>query len=466
MPAELDVLRRKAEPVRRVNRAIAELLDDMLATMYDANGVGLAAPQIGVSRRVIVIDVGDGPVELINPEIVTRSEDAETAFEGCLSIPDLMGEVERSESLYVTGLDRRGRKVWLEAEGWLARVIQHEVDHLDGILFLDRAARIVEIPQEKQLRIVFMGTPEFSVPVLARLVELNFKVKAVVTQPDRPSGRGRSLRPSPVKAYAVSEGLEILQPERASDPDFIDRLQELRPDVIVTCAFGMLLPKSVLSLPRLGCINVHASLLPKFRGAAPIQHAILAGERQSGITIFYMGEGMDDGDILLARGFELSPDETAGSLHDKLKELGAELLPEALRLLVSDQPPRQPQNHEAATYAPRLRPEDEWVDWNETAEQIARHIRAFDPVPGAATVWNDRLLKLFKPTVVSTTAADADPGMVLAASPDDGLLVAAAEGAVAVREVQPAGSRRMSVEQFLNGHDVVVGTVLRNSSRR
>lgn len=463
VPGEAEVLRRRAEPVGRVTRSIAALIDDMLATMYDAQGVGLAAPQIGVSRRVIVVDIGDGPLALVNPEVVRRSAETETAFEGCLSIPDLIGEVPRAQSIYVTGLDRRGRKVWVEAEGYLARAIQHEIDHLDGILFLDRAERVVEIPREKRLKIVYMGTPDFSVPVLERLLDDGFKVRAVVTRPDRPAGRGQRLRPSPVKELAAACDLEVLQPERADDPAFLARLEALAPDVIVTCAFGMILPRQVLDQARVAALNVHASLLPRHRGAAPIQHALLAGDAETGITVFYMDEGMDTGDILYQRALAIEPGDTFGTLHDRLSRLAAEALPEALRLLVSDDPPRIPQDERRATYAPRLRPEDERVRWDQPAPRVAAQIRALDPVPGAVTTWRGQRLKLFAAAVVEDpgvpagTGPGAEPGTVLAADPERGLVVATAGGAVAVAEVQAAGRRRMTVAEFLNGHELRAG---------
>jgi len=461
VPAEAQVLRRRAEPVARVTRSVAQLIDDMLATMYHADGVGLAAPQIGVSRRVIVGDVGDGPLGLVNPEIVRRSEERETAFEGCLSIPDLMGEVARHKSVYVTGLDRRGRKVWVEAEGFLARAIQHEIDHLDGILILDRAERIVEIPKEKRLKIVFMGTPEFAVPVLERLIDDGFKVRAVVTRPDRPAGRGQRLRPSPVKEAAEAHGLEVLQPERASDPAFLARLDELEPDVIVTCAFGMILPKGVLEKARVAALNVHASLLPRHRGAAPIQHALMAGDTETGITVFYMDEGMDTGDILYQRPLAIEPDDTSGTLHRRLSVLAAEALPEALRLLVSDDPPRRPQDHSRATYAPRLTAGDERVRWEEPAERVAGRIRALDPWPGAVTTWRGRPLKLFAASVAEGDPPPGTaPGTVLAAGAEHGLVVAAGRGAVTIREVQAPGGRRMPVGDFLNGHPLRPGDLL------
>ncbi|HEY8448933.1 MAG TPA: methionyl-tRNA formyltransferase [Bacillota bacterium] len=454
VPEQAAVLRRVAEPVRRITRSIARLLDDMLATMYAADGVGLAAPQVGVSKRIIVVDVGDGPIELINPEL-TRAEGSEVATEGCLSIPELVGEVERAARVVVTGLDRHGRKRWVEGEGLLARALQHEIDHLNGVLFTDRARRVFEVPREKRLKIVYMGTPDFSVPVLATLVHEGYRVRAVVTQPDRPRGRGQRLQPTPVKRFAEEVGLRVLQPERMRDPAFLAELRQLQPDVILTCAFGKILPAEVLTLPALACLNVHASLLPKYRGAAPIQHAILAGEHETGITIFYMDEGMDTGDILLQRRLAIEPEDTAGTLHDKLSSLAARVVPEALRLLVSDEPPRTPQDEAQASYAPRLGPEDERIHWDAPATAVVNRIRALDPAPGAHCLWRGRLLKLFGARLAEA-AAPGRPGEIVEAGPG-GLVVAGGDGWVSIGEVQPAGARRMPVADFLNGYRVEPG---------
>src|SRR5690606_2533221 len=246
---ERQILRQRSQPVTRVNREIRQLVDDMLATMYDADGIGLAAPQVGVLRRVIVADVGDGPVVIINPE-VHHQEGSEEAYEGCLSIPGYQGRVARAGLVRVSGLDEKGRRVWLEAEGLLARAIQHEIDHLDGILFLDRASKIIELSPAADLRIVYMGTPGFAVEPLRHLLRNHCRVTAVVTRPDRPRGRGRAVKPSPVKELAAELGLPVLQPEKARDPEFVAQLRELEPDVIVTAAYGLLLPPEVLEVPR------------------------------------------------------------------------------------------------------------------------------------------------------------------------------------------------------------------------
>lgn len=453
---ESEILRKPAEPVKRINRSIQQLLDDMLKTMYTERGVGLAAPQIGVGKRVIVVDVGDGPVELINPEL-TRAEGAVVGTEGCLSIPGVLGEVERAERVQVTGLDRNGRKIWIEAEGWFARALQHEIDHLDGVLFTDKAQRLFEVPPEKRLRIVYMGTPEFSAQVLERLLRQGFQVYAVVTQPDRPRGRGQKPQPSPVKRVAEDYMIETLQPERLSDEATLARLREFRPDVLLTCAYGKILPKTYLQLPKYAALNVHASLLPAYRGAAPIQRALLDGATETGISLMYMSEGMDEGDILLQRAIPIGEDETFGSVHDRLIELAAEMLPEGLRLLATESnPPRIPQDHARATYAPRIDKAETVIDWRQPAEAIVNRIRAFDPAPGAQVSWQGRALKVFAATVVEASDEHGRPGEIIAAG-DDGVVVAAGTGSVRIGELQPPGRRRMTAAAFLNGYPLAAG---------
>lgn len=467
-----QVLRRPSAAVTRVNNEIRRLVDDMLATMYDAEGVGLAAPQIGVLRRVIVVDVGDGPTAIINPQL-EHSEGQEEAYEGCLSIPGYQGKVARAATIKVSGLDLRGRRLWLEATGLLARAILHEVDHLDGILFLDRASDVVTLTAETDLRIVYMGTPAFAVRPLRHLLRNWCHISAVVTQPDRPRGRGGAVRPSPVKEAAASLGLTVLQPASARDPEFIKELQELAPDVIVTCAYGIILPPAVLAIPRLGCLNVHPSLLPEFRGAAPIQRALMAGRERTGVTIYFMDEGMDTGDILLQDEVAIGPTETAGELADRLSDLGAKLLLRALKLVAADEaPPRRPQDHQLATYAPALKSQEERLDWRWSTVAIANHCRGLAPRPGAYTMYKGQRLKILQATalakaedeingsVAAAGAADGPPGTILAVDHEDGFIVAAGDGAVLVQRVQPAGRRPMSAVDFINGQALTAGLVL------
>lgn len=464
--SEQPVLRQPAQPVRRVTRDIRRLLDRMAATMYAADGVGLAAPQVGVAKRIIVCDVGDGLIELINPEIVRRGDETEAAFEGCLSLPRVLAEVERPATVQVTGLDRRGRRVWIEGDGLLARCLQHEIDHLDGVLITDRARRIIHLPPESDLRVVFMGTPEFAVPSLEELLRRYVKVVGVVTQPDRRQGRGLHPVPPPVKRVAEDRGLPVLQPEKL-DAAVVEQLAAWRPDLLVVVAYGRVLPAEVLAVPRVGAVNLHASLLPRHRGPAPIQHAILAGDRVTGVTTLWMDQGLDTGDVILQREVPLEDGMTAGQLHDVLARAGAELLGETLRQVAEGRAPRRPQDDAQATWAPKLTAADEWIDWERPAAEVSRRIRALDPRPGARTWWRGQLLKVYGAGLqpVGTEAAGtpgasagtpAAPGTVVEVTPS-GIAIQCQDRPVWVRRLQPSGRRPLTVQEFVNGYRLAGG---------
>ena len=302
----------------------------------------------------------------------------------------------------------------------------------------------------KKWRLVFMGTPAFAVPILKALLRSEDQVVAVVTQPDKPAGRGKKLTPPPVKVLAQQHGLPVFQPEKIRDPAFYQVLKELKPDAIVVAAYGKILPKEVLEIPRYGCLNVHASLLPKFRGAAPINWAIISGERESGVTIMLMDEGMDTGDILLQEAVPIGPEETAGELHDCLAELGARLIVEAIRGLKEGNllPRKQPE--EGVSYAPMLRKEDGLLDFSRPAKELANLIRGLDPWPSAYTYFRQKLIKFFRPEVIPQETSAA-PGEIVALE-EDGLVIATGEGLLKIKEVQPAGKKRMSAAEFIRGY--------------
>jgi len=303
------------------------------------------------------------------------------------------------------------------------------------------------------VRVVYFGTPEFAVPSLRALVGEGFDVVSVVTRPDRPTGRHRSrATPSAVKTAALADELPVLQPERPSEPEFLARMRELAPDLSIVAAYGHILPQALLDVPGRGSVNVHASLLPALRGAAPIQRAILAGLTETGITIMRMDAGMDTGPILHQVATPIAPDETGGELSVRLAELGAEALIEALTLLEEAGLEPRPQDHAKATLAPKIKREEERLDWACPAEVVARKVRAFDPKPGAWTSGGGKELKLFGARVAEGAG---EPGLVLRA--DEELLIACGAGAVAVAEVQPAGRARMSARAFVNGRGITVG---------
>ncbi len=309
------------------------------------------------------------------------------------------------------------------------------------------------------LRVVFMGTAEFAVPALAVLHGSRHDLLLVVTQPDRRGGRGRKLHPSPVKKEALEMGCPVAQPEEACSDAFCSQLAELSPDVLVVAAYGQILTAKVLSIPRFGAINIHPSLLPLYRGPAPIQWAIIDRAPETGVTTMLLDEGMDTGDILLTRKTPIAPAETAGVLHHRLAIMGAELLmPTIDGVHRGDVIPR-PQDHERATYAPLLTKADGHIDWATDAETIEARIRGVTPWPGAFTFHGDKRLKIFRADVARLDTA-APPGTVVPGFPDE-LRVAAGKGALAILEVQGASGKRMDMASFLRGYDLPAGSRLR-----
>ena len=306
------------------------------------------------------------------------------------------------------------------------------------------------------MRILFYGTPHFAVPSLRALLGEGFDVVGVVTRPDKPTGRHRSTAtPSPVKEAALAEDLRVLEPEHPSSEEFLRAVRELAPDCGAVIAYGHILSEQLLGIPRLGHINVHASLLPHLRGAAPIERAILEGRTETGISIIRMDAGMDSGPVLHRERTPVLPDETGGELRVRLSELGALALVEALTLLDEGGAEAEPQDHAHASYAPKLKPEEERIHWARGAADVARQIRAFDPRPGAWCECRGQALKLFGARLLARSGA---PGQVLGVG--ETLAVACGEGAIEVSDVQPAGKARMTARAFANGRQVAAGDVL------
>lgn len=301
--------------------------------------------------------------------------------------------------------------------------------------------------ERRALRIVYAGTPGFAVPALEALNASPHEVVAVLTQPDRPAGRGRRPRPSPVKEAALAANLPVHQPERL-DEAARDQLASLSPDLMVVTAYGLLLPAPVLALPRFGCINIHASLLPRWRGAAPIQRAIQAGDAETGISIMQMDEGLDTGPVLMTRRLPLDGSETGGSLHDALAALGGETIVEAVDGIAAGTLPARPQDSDGACYARKLKKQEAAIDWRQPAAVIERQIRAFNPWPVAQTSWRGRALRIHAATV-SDNAEEAAPGDVLAVG-RDGVRVATGDGVLQLTEVQLPGRKRISGGDFAN----------------
>ncbi len=305
-------------------------------------------------------------------------------------------------------------------------------------------------------RIIYMGTPEFAIPALDKLIQGPDDIVAVVTQPDRKKGRGRKLTPPPVKVLAEQHGLDVLQPAKIKTDEFIAKLSSYDPDVIIVAAFGGILPKSILELPPLGCINVHGSLLPRHRGAAPIQWAVIKGDTEAGITIMNMDEGMDTGDILLSASINVEEDDTAGSLFVRLSELGGQTLILALDLLRQGKLTPTTQDHSLATMAPPLKKEDGCIDWSKPAHELHCLIRGLDPWPMTHSFIGKKRIRLFSPEVIYKDS-DLPVGTILK-SGRDGIMVATGKNCLLIRELQPEGKKRMTAQAFLCGHPLDAGS--------
>ena len=321
------------------------------------------------------------------------------------------------------------------------------------------------------MRIVFMGTPDFSVPALKALVEAGHQVIAVVTQPDKPRGRGKEVQMTPVKIQAMEYGIPVYQPAKVREASFVEVLQGLEADVYVVIAFGQLLPKAVLELPKYGCINIHASLLPKYRGAAPIQWCVIDGERETGITTMMMDVGLDTGDMLEKAVIPIEEKETGGSLHDKLSLAGGDLILSTLKKLEEGTLVRTPQTDEGTCYARMLTKSLGDIDWNQSAVSIERLIRGLNPWPSAYTLWNGKTIKIWSADVIagreaaeflSESGVPAEtgtaPGTVVC-SDKRGLVVCTGGGLLSIRELQMEGKKRMDTPAFLRGYPIPEGDV-------
>ena len=303
------------------------------------------------------------------------------------------------------------------------------------------------------MRLIFAGTPAFAAVALSAVVEAGHDIALVLTQPDRPAGRGLRMEPSAVKKVAQKQMLTLEQPLTLKSPAAREAIAAAKADAMIVAAYGLILPQDILALPRLGCINIHASLLPRWRGAAPIQRAILAGDTETGITIMQMDAGLDTGDMLLRRAIPIGADETSGELHDRLAALGAQMVNEVLNAL-NTRPTPVKQHNTQATYAAKISKDEAMIDWHEDAAAIHRKVRAFNPFPGAVTVLAGERIKLWRAQPVALT--DGAPGTVCR-SPAGPLVIASGKGALNILELQRAGGKRMAAEQFLAGFPIAIG---------
>ena len=308
------------------------------------------------------------------------------------------------------------------------------------------------------MRVIFMGTPDFAVPSLEALLTKH-EVVLVVTQPDKPKGRGKKMVPTPVKACALEHGIPVLQPEKVKEPEFVEQLRSYEPDLIAVTAFGQILSEPILEMPKYGCINVHGSLLPKYRGAAPMQWSIIDGEKVTGITTMYMAKGLDSGDMLLKAEVEIKDADTFATIHEKMAVTGANLLLDTLDQLEAGTLERIPQDHDAATYAPMITKETGHIDWSKNRQDIINLIRGLNPVPAAYTIYEEEVLKIFG-AVISDVQVDGAANGEIVAVVKKGFVVKCGDGCLLITEVQARGGKRMMTDAYLRGHAMKEGILL------
>ncbi len=311
--------------------------------------------------------------------------------------------------------------------------------------------------KSKRLKIIFMGTPDFSVPALTILPLNGYDVALVVTQPDRPKGRGCKLTSPPVKASAIALGLPVAQPQAIQDLSFIHQVRALEPDLFVVVALGQILPQVLLDIPPLGTINIHGSLLPRYRGPAPIQWALINNEQETGITTMLMDKGLDTGDILMTASTRITSDDTSATVHDRLADMGAELLIKTIEGIAAQAIIARPQDHALATYAPLLKKSDGRIDWKKPAPLIEAFIRGMTPWPGAFTVRDNKRLKIFRAQAIPQETTQA-PGTVIQGFSDE-LRIATGQGSLSICEIQGASGKRLDIKDYLRGHRIAPGSV-------
>ena len=308
------------------------------------------------------------------------------------------------------------------------------------------------------MKIVFMGTPEFAVPCLQKIIDEGHEVLAVVTQPDKPKGRGKKLAMPPVKELALKYNIDVYQPVKAREESFVEKLKEINPELIVVVAFGQILPKSILDIPKFGCVNVHASLLPKYRGAAPLNWVIINGEEKTGVTTMYMDVGLDTGDMILKSERPLDDEITAGELHDKMMIDGANVLKETIDLIAQGKAPREKQNDDETCYSPIMDKTLGNIDWNKSAKDIHNLVRGVNPWPSAYTTYENQTMKIWKTKVVDKNS-DKAPGTILKVD-KEGIEVNTGNGVIQISEIQMSGKKRMVVSEYIKGNTISTDIVL------
>lgn len=309
------------------------------------------------------------------------------------------------------------------------------------------------------MKVLFMGTPDFAVPVLEELIKKH-DVVAVVSQPDKPKGRGKKLQPTPVKAVAVENNISVYQPERIKNEEFVEILKGIEADVYVVVAYGQILSQEILDIPKYGCINVHGSILPKYRGAAPIQWAIINGEEKTGVTIMYMVKALDSGDMILKKEIDIDPEDTYETLHDKMAPVGAKALIEALDLIENGNVNAEKQDESQTCYASMITREMGLIDWSKSSKEIKNKVRGFNPVPAAYTNYDDEVIKIFNVEILNGYT-EGESGEILETDKKKGFVVKTGDGAVLVKKIQAKGGKRMNCADYMRGHSIEAGKILK-----
>lgn len=425
-------LRVKAHEVSEFNvPELQELTQDMRQIMKDNIGMGLAAPQVGDPRRIIIVeypgdDEGKGAVPftvLINPKIISKNKETNEMNEGCLSIPYVEVPISRATSVTVAAQDISGKEIKIKAKGVFARILQHEIDHLNGKLILDYEKKVPA--QSERPRTIVWGSTPFTTTVLNTIRE-SFNVTHIVTEPAKPSGRKRELTPTAAKQYADTLGIPTLEPHDLQDPRLHSYLLSLKPDLMIVAAYGRLIPEQLYTIPHYGSLNVHPSLLPKYRGATPIQSALIAGDKQTGVSIMKLAPQFDTGEILAEATYDLQGNETFETLEYDLAELGGVVLEEILPDYLAGRIKPIPQDPTKASSTKKISRSDCWLNMDDPSELNERKIRAYYPEPGAFVVLNGNPVKVVRAHIE--------------------------QNALVFDEVQPAGKKIMTWKQFLHGY--------------
>jgi len=387
---------------------LQKIVADMKETLSFTMGVGLAAPQVGYPYRLFIISYGDLKETFLNPKILSKSKETDWLEEGCLSIPGHRGLVERATEVEIEYTNLAGQIKRGKLTGFYARIFQHEYDHLNSTFYVQRIQKPKHLYKFEPIRIVFFGSNSFSANILLSLIGQTFIgdyiILLVVTSPDKPSGRGKRVNKNQIKEITQKFGIETITPEKISrknndkfeliNQDLYQKIKKANPDVLVLASYGKIIPKEILDLPKLAPINVHPSLLPKYRGPSPIQTAILNGDKFTGITIMRMNEKMDEGDIFIKGRYNIKPNETTESLTKALSELAKDLLHHTIYYLALKKIKPKPQDHSKATYTKIIRKEDGKIDWKNPPKNLERMIRAYYPWPGVWTEYNGKILKI------------------------------------------------------------------------